>query len=448
MSMDSPNNLTSSSGWWMRAEYRDQVIDDYRGNPTIEALPPIRSSKELAAGLRHRPTYDEADRQLPAAERQHLTEKILSFVQPLSIHIELAHRVSRLLRNGLVARNPVVPRYRTDMEAGLDALARRVPRRGPRSTGMIVAGISGAGKTTGLAAALDLVPQVIEHTAYQGTPFLHTQVVHLTVECPPDSSTRALGLAFVQAMDDLLGERYEHRYLRAKSTAADMLGVMARLAAVHSLGILVIDEIQHLASAKSGGEKVMLNFFSGLVNVVGVPVILAGTPKAVGVLTQEFRHARRGTGQGDMIWERMLRDTDTGEAEWELFVRAMWRYQYTREVTPLTPKLSNALYDESQGITDVTVKLYMLAQLRAIQTGTERITVGLIRSVAKDSLRSISAVLKALKDGKSGRAFLATLDDILAGGLGHYRRGRHKGYGAPSCGRGASPDAPGRGSRL
>jgi hypothetical protein len=407
----------SAGGWWSRAEYHEQEIDDYRENPLLEALPPIRSSKELVRLLRYRPSYNEADRNLTPEIRQHITEKVLSFIQPLTIHVDLAHRISRLIRNGYIMRNPVHPRYRTNMEEGLDALIRRGPRHGPRATGMLVAGISGAGKTTGLEAVLYIYPQVIEHSEYRGRPFPFTQVVYLRLECPADSSVRGLCLSFFNAIDDLLGTRYRDRYVRFKSTVDMLLSTMARISAVHGLGVLVVDEIQCLASAKSGGQKVMLNFFSQLVNTIGVPVVLVGTPGAVEVVTREFRHARRGTGQGDLIWDRMRRDTDAGDAEWRLFCDSLWRYQYVKHPSPLTPKLYDVLYEESQGITDVVVKLYMLAQHRAIQTGTERVTGGLIRSVAQDSLRVISRVLEALRDGKEGEHFLASLDDVLAEGL-------------------------------
>lgn len=408
---------TSASGWWSRAEYHEQDIDDYRGNPLLEALPPIRSTRELARGLRYRPTYNEADRHLAPEIRQHLTEKVLSFVQPLTIHVDLAHRISRLIRNGYIARNPVLPRYRTDMEEGLAALHRYGPRRGPRATAMLIVGISGAGKTTGLDATFDTYPQVIEHSHYRDRPFLFTQVVHLRLECPADSSVRGLCLSFFNAIDDLLGTRYRDRYVRFKTTVDMLLSTMARISAAHGLGVLVVDEIQCLASAKSGGEKVMLNFFSQLVNTIGVPVVLVGTPGAVGVITREFRHARRGTGQGDLIWDRMRRDTDINDAEWRHFCDSLWKYQYVKHPSPLTPELYDVLYEESQGITDVVVKLYMLAQHRAIQAGTERITRGLIRAVARDSLQAIRPVLKALRDGRQGEHYLASLDDVLAPGL-------------------------------
>jgi len=41
---------------------------------------------------------------------------------------------------------------------------------------------------------------------------------------------------------------------------------MSTLAHTHGLGLLIIDEIQHLSQAKSGGSEKMLNFFVTLVN--------------------------------------------------------------------------------------------------------------------------------------------------------------------------------------
>ena len=49
----------------------------------------------------------------------------------------------------------------------------------------------------------------------------------------------------------------------------------------------------------------MLNFFVTLVNTAGVPVVLISNPKAMSILQSEFRQARRGSGQGDMIWDRL-----------------------------------------------------------------------------------------------------------------------------------------------
>jgi hypothetical protein len=169
---------------------------------------------------------------------------------------------------------------------------------------------------------------------------------------------------------------------------------MARVASNQSLGVLVIDEIQNLSEAKSGGHRKMLNFFVQLINTIGLPVVLVGTYKAMSVLGSEFRQMRRGTGQGDLVWDPMAEDE-----VWQFFVESLWRYQYVRQPCPLTSELSHALYYETQGITDFAVKVYMLAQIRAITTLREKVTKAIIQSVAKDSRRLATPVLSALKSG-------------------------------------------------
>jgi AAA domain-containing protein len=171
---------------------------------------------------------------------------------------------------------------------------------------------------------------------------------------------------------------------------------MSLVAANHCLGVLVIDEIQRLSQVRSGGAERMLNFFVQLVNTIGVPVVLIGTYKALVLLNGEFSQMRRGTGQGDLIWDRMAQDD-----QWQLFTESLWRFQYTRKRRGLNeyPALGAALYDETQGITDFAVKLYMFAQQRAIESGKEEITAAVIRSAARDKLRLPKPVLDALRVG-------------------------------------------------
>jgi len=61
--------------------------------------------------------------------------------------------------------------------------------------------------------------------------------------------------------------------------------------------------------------------------------------------------------------------------------------------------LSDVLYEETQGITDLAVKVYMFAQERAIDSGTEIVNAQIIRSVAKDKFGMLRDILKALRYG-------------------------------------------------
>lgn len=198
---------------------------------------------------------------------------------------------------------------------------------------------------------------------------------------------------------------YYQNYAQGRRTVDELIPHMARVAANQSLGVLVIDEIQNLSEAKSGGHRKMLNFFVQLINTIGLPVVLVGTYKAMSVLSGEFRQIRRGTGQGDLVWDPMKEDE-----VWQFFVESLWRYQYVQKPCSLTPELSHTLYYETQGITDFAIKVYMLAQLRAITTGLELVTKSTIQSVTRDSLRLATPVLSALKSGNLEK--LLKYDDV------------------------------------
>ena len=109
------------------------------------------------------------------------------------------------------------------------------------------------------------------------------------------------------------------------------------------------------------------------------------------------------------MWNRMTRG-----AKWNYFLETLWKYQYTAVPAPLTPELNEAIFDETQGITDFAVKLFLLAQVRTIRTASSRqaevITPAIVHSVALDSLRTAQPVIKALRH--NDRASLSQFSDV------------------------------------
>lgn len=93
-------------------------------------------------------------------------------------------------------------------------------------------------------------------------------------------------------------------------------------------------------------------------------------------------------------------------------MRGLWKYQWTNEKTPLTDEIIRIMYEESQGITDIAVKLYMLVQWRAIDQGIECIYSDLIISVAREHLKLLQPALKALRSGNKKR--IAEFGDIYS----------------------------------
>lgn len=390
--------LIPNGGESVEAEYKEQVIEEYGDNPFVEALPPILNELEAVEKLAVYPSFDPQERMLDKQYRIHLVQRLFQCFQPLMIHLDLESRISRVIRQGYLARNPFKPAYAQSLQEGhseILGLRRELNSNSVFRTtaaGFTIIGVSGMGKTTAINRVLSLYPQVIVHKNYKGINFSMYQVSWLKLDCPFDGSLKGLCIEFFRKLDDILGTDYSKKFAIGRKTVDNMLSVMSQVARNIGLGLLIIDEIQHLSRAKSGGDQKMLNFFVTLVNTIGVPVILVGTPAGLSILQSEFRQARRGSGQGDMIWERLNMDKN-----WDLLINAIWDYQWTKKHVPLTEELSNAFYEESQGIIDIFVKLYAMAQIQAITDGTEFITTQSIKQVANKHLQLVKPFLTALK---------------------------------------------------
>lgn len=399
-------------GTFVEAEYLNPMLDDYRDNPLIEALPPIWDEKTVVQKLASRPLYKSSERELPVHLRMHCVQRVSrDFFQPLSKHLELEQSLSRLIRDGYVGRNPLTPNYafrarKDTYELLIKGATSGYPVNTPTSSGFALVGISGIGKSSTLLRILQMYPQVVVHHRYKGKDLPLYQIVWLKMDCPHDGSIRGLCLNFLIAVDSLVGTKYYKK--NATKTTDELLPIMAQAAAVHCLGVLVIDEIQNLQEAKDDRASQMLNFFVQLVNTIGLPVVVVGTYKAMPVLNGEFRNARRSSGQGDATWHHLKKDE-----EWDWLLQGLWKYQWTNQKAELTEEFIDVMYDESQGITDIAIKLFMLTQWRALDKGIDEISPSLIRSVAKDRLSLVRPALEALRSGKKEK--IQKYGDIYSG---------------------------------
>lgn len=75
------------------------------------------------------------------------------------------------------------------------------------------------------------------------------------------------------------------------------------------------------------------------------------------------------------------------KSEWNAFTDALWKYQWLNKADMhLSDEIRECLYDLSQGILDIAVKLFVLAQINAITSGLERITVKLLKRLTMMNL--------------------------------------------------------------
>lgn len=392
------------------AEYKDMIIKDYQNNAFIEALPQLMSSSEVIEKLAFYPEYHSSERELDDHYRIHSIQRIFQCFQPMPMNIELESKVSRAIRQGYTFRNPLAPEsaagYYEDYNKinHINIPTSRVSHQ--MACGFSLVGVSGLGKTSTLERILRMYPQIITHSEFKGLKFSSYQVTYIKLDCPFDGSVKGLIIEFFSTIDRLLGTNYYQKAVKTRPTTDVLISMMNIIVRNCNLGILVIDEIQNISMAKSGGSEKMLNMLVNMFNVVGIPVLLAGTPNAIGTLQSQFRLARRGIGLGgDMVCDRIPR----GKA-WELLVSSIWEYQWTRKKTPLTQELVEVLYNETQGIPDLLKKIYAITQVTAITTGREEITGAIIQKVAKEELKLVQPMIQALRTGDVRK--LARYDDI------------------------------------
>ncbi|MBD8069753.1 ATP-binding protein [Bacillus sp. PS06] len=390
------------------AEYREQEILEYQGNPLIEALPPIYSQEEIIDHLCMYPHYNKEERNLENHKRVHLISRLLHYFQAIPIHLKIESSISRLIRSGYIYRNPVSGTYAQGFVDNWNNIQNKSFDNSIIQTGqtLSIVGVSGVGKTRTLQRILQTIPQVISHVSYNGKPLNHFQVTYLKIETPFDGSVKTIIYDFMYQVDLLLGSNYFNRYANSRLSTSQLMPIMAQIAKNINLGMLFLDELQHLKGVKSSRSTQVLNFFTALINTINIPLIMVGTPKAMDVLQSQFRQARRSTNMGNVMWDRFEED-----AVWDLFIEGMWKYQWTNEEVSLTEELSSTLYSESQGVADIAIKLYMMVQLRAISSGKEKVTVPLIKQVAQEELKMVQPMLQTLKSKDFSK--LAKYDDLI-----------------------------------
>ncbi|HJO92888.1 MAG TPA: ATP-binding protein [Victivallales bacterium] len=394
--------------YFVKAVYSKQDITDYTGNPFIEALPKIWDESEVYELLDDSFVISNEELTQPYHIRIHNIQKILDVFLPLNHHFDLQYKISVLIRRGYVGRNPLNAEFTKDINNGIvrfknnDFKARKYQTIAKTARCLSLIGISGIGKSYTLAKILSGYEQVIFHEKYN----LY-QVVYLHVECP-SKSTKQLCIKILVALDNALGTNYS-TILGGKNynnIATDPLKVkVAQICMIHGVGLLVIDEIQNLSVKGSGGKDEMLNFFVDLENSIGIPIVLVGTPKAMGIINHNFRQARRSSGIGSILWDRF----EIGEM-WQDFIEQMLYYQWFIKPINYSKELSNLIYHHTQGITDLVVKLLLLSQLFALASKKEYLDLNIIDKTAKKYFKPMDDFLNALRSGNPD--LIRQYDDI------------------------------------
>ncbi|WP_321812444.1 AAA family ATPase [Burkholderia sp. BCC1985] len=103
--------------------------------------------------------------------------------------------------------------------------------------------------------------------------------------------------------DRLLGTKYLDHIWRG-ATVIDLANLLYRIAKRHRTGLIVIDELQNALRAVERSDP-LFDFFVGLTNGGGIPIIVIGTPKSERLFRKTLRSARRISSHGVIQWNGM-----------------------------------------------------------------------------------------------------------------------------------------------
>lgn len=329
------------------------------GNPLLAAMPKMLAPQELTREIQSLPP-------LPAAPSLEGLALLSSIFIPMDYMYALYDQLYRAIRTTYTTRTVLEGIRQTNALFRGDAGIRGDAGTcfATQAAAGSVLGVPGIGKTSTIRRCLDTMPQVIEHTDFEGQPFFCKQVLYLRVECPSDCSVKTLALNLVAALDRAIGSNYLHQLTALRSAAASAIAAQVKiLCMTHHVGLILVDEIQNavVTAQKNKQVKPLIKFLVELTNDTCTGVFFVGTPQAEELFTSQEHLKRRTRGI------RLLPLKPDGV--YRNFLKLLWRYQLTPERAELTEALANKLYDWSGGIPAYIVKIFQESQAQAFLMG-------------------------------------------------------------------------------
>lgn len=333
------------------------------GNPFLAALPDALSREVFLDSIRSLPPLPSGlGAMTPEQRRQHLPLLSSLFI-PMEYMYAIYDQLYRALSSTYTTRTMIEEIQRTN------TLFRGSPVYATQPATGSILGVPGVGKTSTIRRTLSLLPQVIAHEEFGGKPFFCKQVLYLMVECPSDCSVKTLGLNIAVAIDKAIGSSYARQLTSLRSAAASAIATQVKiLCLTHHVGLILIDEIQNAVTTAQKNKQIkpLIKFLVELTNDTCTAAFFVGTPIAEELFTSQEHLKRRTRGI------RLLPFKPDGS--YRAFLQAIWPYQFTSAMAPLTEQMANKLYDYSGGIPAYIIKIFQETQAQPLLQGESCIT--------------------------------------------------------------------------
>ena len=337
----------------------------------VKKLPPMLTGLELEQALTILPEYDPGIKNENTAARLIALSDLYKVFVPTQMSKEIyAKMYLALLRSLQKKESKLAIRQYTENHRA----TRQQEYSGilGGSDSFTIIGQSGIGKSSSISRIVQLLTS--EEIIEVKNP--STKIIPcVTVQTPFDSSVKGLLLEILRVVDEKLGSKYYTNALRTKSTIDMLIGSVSQVALNH-IGLLVVDEIQHVVNHRHG--KTLIGCLTQLINNSGIAIAMVGTPESAAFFTQAMQLARRALGL-------QYSPLEYGE-EFQNLCKILFAYQYVKHRTQLDASIIHWLYEHSNGNISTVVSLIHDAQEIAILDGSERLDLNTLRAAYQNRI--------------------------------------------------------------
>ena len=321
-------------------------------------LNPILSGKDLHDSLLFLPEYDETICNTDASTRLVALSELYNIYLPSSMSEEIYSKLYLSLLRSLNKKGTIKSlrqlneNYKCIKQMSYEGVV-------GGSDSFTIIGSSGIGKSSAISRAISLITDksFVEVDGTKICPFV-------IVQCPFDSSVKGMALEILRKIDSVLETKYYANATRSHATTDVLIGMISQ-AALNHIGLLIIDEIQNVATSKNG--KAFINSLTQLINNSGISICMVGTPECTVFFRKELQLARRSMG---LYYSPLQFDEYFSD-----FCRTAFLYQYTRKKAEINAGILEWLYEHSGGLVSLVISLIHDAQEIAILNGTETLNL-------------------------------------------------------------------------
>lgn len=354
----------------------------------MNMIPPMLFGEELDRALEILPEYDESIMEKSAAERLVSLSDLYNIYIPTQLSRETYSKLYlAFLRSMQKKQTKLATQQYYENHKAIKGQTYNSIIGG--SDSFTVIGTSGVGKSSAISRVMELLSE---------TPVIELQepyqklIPAMVVQTPFDSSVKGLLLEILRVVDEQLETKYYTNALRARATTDMLIGSVSQVALSH-IGLLVVDEIQHVVHNKHGIG--LVSCLVQLINNSGISIAMVGTPECEEFFSQAMQLARRSIG---LSYSSMK----YGD-EFRQFCEVLFRYQYVRCRTELTDSIVHWLYEHSQGNLSIVVSLLHDAQEKAILTGRETLDIEMLSEVYQERMGLLHGYIAPKKRSQTSK---------------------------------------------